>query len=116
MGRGQPGVALATACAYGSLEMPRVRANGVELHYDSTGSGPEAVVLSHGLLFSGEMFREQVRHLAGRYRVITYDHRGQGSSEVTRAGYDMDNLARDAAELVEAPILKPRRTSPGTGE
>ena len=87
--------------------MPRIRVNGVELHHDSTGSGPETVVLSHGLLFSGEMFREQVRHLAGRYRVITYDHRGQGSSEVARAGYDMDNLARDAAELVEALDLAP---------
>jgi pimeloyl-ACP methyl ester carboxylesterase len=82
--------------------MPRIRVNGVELHYDSTGSGPETVVLSHGLLFSGEMFREQVRHLADRYRVITYDHRGQGLSEVTTSGYDMDNLTRDASELVEA--------------
>jgi len=82
--------------------MPRIRVNGVELHYESTGSGPETVVLSHGLLFSGEMFREQVRHLAGRYRVITYDHRGQGRSEVTAGGYGMDDLARDAAELVEA--------------
>ena len=82
--------------------MPRIRVNGVELHYESNGSGAEAVVLAHGLLFSGEMFREQVRHLAGRYRVITYDHRGQGRSEVTAGGYGMDNLARDAAELVEA--------------
>jgi pimeloyl-ACP methyl ester carboxylesterase len=87
--------------------MPRIRVNGVELHYDSTGSGPEAVVLSHGLLFSGEMFREQVRHLADRYRVITYDHRGQGLSEVTAAGYGMDNLTRDASELVEALDVAP---------
>ena len=84
------------------IEMPRIRVHGAELHYESTGSGPETVVLSHGLLFSGEMFREQVRHLAGRYRVITYDHRGQGRSEVTAGGYGMDDLARDAAELVVA--------------
>jgi pimeloyl-ACP methyl ester carboxylesterase len=87
--------------------MPTIRVNGVELHYDSTGSGRETVVFSHGLLFSGEMFREQVRHLAERYRVITYDHRGQGLSEVTAAGYDMDNLARDASGLVEALGVAP---------
>ncbi|HTU01706.1 MAG TPA: alpha/beta fold hydrolase [Candidatus Sulfotelmatobacter sp.] len=87
--------------------MPRIRVNGAELHYESTGSGPEAIVLSHGLLFSGEMFRDQVRHLAGRYRVITYDHRGQGRSEVTPGGYGMDALAQDAAELVKALGVAP---------
>jgi len=87
--------------------MPTIRVNCVELHYDSTGSGRESVVLSHGLLFSGEMFRDQVRHLAERYRVIAYDHRGQGLSEVTGAGYDMDNLAQDASALVEALGVAP---------
>lgn len=87
--------------------MPRIRVNGVDLHYDSAGSGTEAIVLSHGLLFSGEMFREQVRHLSVRYRVITYDHRGQGRSEVTASGYGMDNLALDASALLEALGVAP---------
>jgi pimeloyl-ACP methyl ester carboxylesterase len=87
--------------------MPRIRVNGVDLHYDSTGAGPETVVFSHGLLFSGEMFREQVAHLADRYRVVTYDHRGQGRSEVTASGYGMDDLTRDASALVEALGVAP---------
>jgi 3-oxoadipate enol-lactonase len=87
--------------------MPRIRVNGVELHFESTGSGPEAIVLSHGLLLSGEMFHEQVQHLADHYRVVTYDHRGQGRSEVTAAGYGMDNLALDASALVEALGVAP---------
>jgi pimeloyl-ACP methyl ester carboxylesterase len=82
--------------------LPRLRVNGVDLYYESTGTGPETVVLSHGLLLSGDMFREQVRHLAPRYRVVVYDHRGQGRSEVAATGYDMDTLAADAAALVEA--------------
>jgi pimeloyl-ACP methyl ester carboxylesterase len=87
--------------------MPTLRANGAELYYQSTGSGPETVVLSHGLLWSGDMFREQVRHLSPGYRVVTYDHRGQGRSEVTAGGYDMDTLAEDAAALVEALGIAP---------
>ncbi len=87
--------------------MPAIHVDGVELHYTSTGSGRETVVLSHGLLLSSEMFREQVRHLSDRYRVVTYDHRGQGRSEVTAGGYDMDGLARDAAALVEALGIAP---------
>ena len=87
--------------------MPRIRVNGVELHYEQEGNGPEAIVLAHGLLWDGEMFRELVKHLKDRYRVITYDHRGQGRSEVAASGYDMDTLAEDAAALIEALKLAP---------
>jgi 3-oxoadipate enol-lactonase len=51
---------------------------------------------------SAEMFRAQLDHLAARYRVIAYDHRGQGRSEVTRGGYGMDDLANDASALIQA--------------
>jgi pimeloyl-ACP methyl ester carboxylesterase len=91
----------------GEVDVPTIRVNGVGLHFDGAGSGGETVVLSHGLLFSGEMFREQVRHLADRYRVVTYDHRGQGLSEVTPTGYDMENLTRDAADLIVALGIAP---------
>lgn len=82
--------------------MPTLRVNGVELYYESSGAGPETVVLSHGLLMSGDMFREQVRYLSPRYRVVVYDHRGQGRSDLTARSHDMDTLATDAAGLIEA--------------
>ena len=87
--------------------MPFVTANGAQLHYTEAGSGPECVVFSHGLLWSGEMFAAQVEALSGQYRCIAYDHRGQGQSEITAGGYDMDNLARDAAALLEALSASP---------
>ncbi len=74
--------------------------NGVRLHYTDTGKGDVAIVFSHGLLFSTEMFDDQIAHLRERYRCIAYDHRGQGKSQATDAGYDMDNLTRDAAGLI----------------
>jgi 3-oxoadipate enol-lactonase len=82
--------------------MPHLQVNGARLYYEEHGAGPETVVLAHGLLWSGRMFDAQVRALSGRYRCIAYDHRGQGLSEVTRVGYDMDTLADDAAALIEA--------------
>lgn len=36
-----------------------------------------------------------------RYRVITYDHRGQGKSSVPKTGYDMDSLYEDVVLLIE---------------
>ncbi|MDN3205454.1 alpha/beta fold hydrolase [Algoriphagus sediminis] len=80
--------------------MPHVRVNGVNLFYTDQGSGEETVVFSHGLLWSHVMFEKQVELLKKKYRVIAYDHRGQGSSEV-REPFDMDTLGDDAAELIK---------------
>ena len=71
-----------------------------KIHYEESGSGPETIVFSHGLLMSGEMFRDQVEALSSRYRCITFDHRGQGRSEVSKTGYDMDSLTDDAVEVI----------------
>lgn len=82
--------------------MPHLLANGANLWYEERGAGAETIVFAHGLLWSGRMFDAQVASLAGRYRCITFDFRGQGRSEVTARGYDMDTLAADAAALIEA--------------
>ena len=81
--------------------MPHLTVNGATLWYEEHGSGPETIVFAHGLLWDGRMFEAQVAELGGRYRCITYDFRGQGRSEVTADGYDMDTLTDDAAELIE---------------
>ena len=74
--------------------------NGAKIYYQESGSGPETIVFSHGLLMSADMFAEQVKSFNGRYRCISYDHRGQARSEVSDTGYDMDSLTDDAAALI----------------
>lgn len=85
--------------------MPHLQLDGVKLWYEESGpdSSPAegTIVFSHGLLWSGRMYEPQVAHFRARYRCITFDHRGQGRTEVTRSGYDMDTLAGDAAQLIE---------------
>jgi 3-oxoadipate enol-lactonase len=82
--------------------MPTLDVNGATLWYEEHGTGPETVVFAHGLLWSGRMFDAQVAELADRFRCVTFDFRGQGRSEVTADGYDMETLADDAAALIEA--------------
>ncbi|MCB0559759.1 MAG: alpha/beta hydrolase [Lewinellaceae bacterium] len=82
--------------------MSYLTANGVKLYYEDTGKGAETIVFSHGLLWSARMFADQIQHLKDRYRVIAYDHRGQGRSEVAPDGYDMDTLSADALALMDA--------------
>jgi pimeloyl-ACP methyl ester carboxylesterase len=81
--------------------MPHINCNNASLFYLDEGAGEETIVFSHGLLFSHEMFRAQIDFFKNRYRCIAYDHRGQGHSEVTQTGYDMDSLFLDAAALIE---------------
>jgi len=81
--------------------MPTIRVNEATLYYEEQGSGPETIVFSHGLLWSCRMFDAQVALLKEHYRCVSFDFRGQGQSEVTSSGYDMETLAEDAAELIQ---------------
>ncbi len=82
--------------------MSTIKVNGVELFYKESGSGPETIVFSHGLLMDHAMFEPQRAAFEQRYRVIAYDHRGQGQSQTPARGHDMDTLTDDAAALLEA--------------
>ena len=53
------------------------------------------------------MFAAQQAAFASRYRVIAYDHRGQGNSPEANSGYDMDTVAEDAAALIDALKASP---------
>ncbi len=87
--------------------MPRIQLNGANLHYEDTGGSGAPVLFCHGLLWSSRMFDDQVAALRGRYRCVAFDFRGQGQSEVTASGYDMDSLTADAAALIETLDLGP---------
>lgn len=87
--------------------MPFETINGARLHYVDEGSDAESILFSHGLLFSGAMFEAQIAALRDRYRCIAYDHRGQGQSEVTDSGYDIESLTRDAESLIESLDIAP---------
>lgn len=82
--------------------MPDITIGGVRLHYDEAGQGAETIVFVHGLMLASESWAGQVAAFSDRYRVITFDLRGQGRSAHVRAGLDLDNLAADTAELIRA--------------
>ena len=87
--------------------MPTADLNGARIHFNDTGGNGDPILFSHGLLFSGAMFEAQIANLRGRYRCITFDHRGQGQSEVTEGGYDIETLTADAAALIRHLDIAP---------
>ena len=88
-----------------------VRVNGVELFYETTGSGPPCVLV-HGGPGVGHPGRlAQYAPLGDLVQLIAYDHRGHGrSSKAPEETYTQEQLARDLDGLcralgVERPIL-----------
>jgi 3-oxoadipate enol-lactonase len=60
-------------------------------------------VLVHGLGGTGaDIWKRQIDDLAAEFRVISYDLRGSGRSEVTPGPYTIELLAEDLRALVEA--------------
>jgi len=85
----------------GVIGMSTIRVNGAALYYEEHGTGPETIVLAPGLLWSCRMFDAQVALLKEHNRCVAFDFPGQGHSEVTRSGYDMETLYGDALALIE---------------
>ena len=80
----------------------RIRANGIEIHYELTGPESAPVVtLSHSLLANFAMWNPQMPALAD-YRVLRFDTRGHGQSEATPGAYDFELLADDTCALLDA--------------
>jgi len=80
--------------------MPHLLIRKALLNYTVNGTGPETIVFVHGLMLASPSWHHQVAHLTRTHRVITFDLRGQGASEKTRHGLDLDSLAEDAADLI----------------
>lgn len=82
--------------------MAYIKVNGASIYYEEHGEGSETIVFGHSMLFNLRMFDDQVAALKSSYRCVLFDFRGQGKSEVTDGGYDLDNLCIDAIELIKA--------------
>jgi pimeloyl-ACP methyl ester carboxylesterase len=77
-------------------------ADALPLHVERVGAG-ESVLLAHGFGGSARNFRPQVRALAGRYRVITYDARGHARSfaPASAAEYTPECFVADLARVLD---------------
>jgi 3-oxoadipate enol-lactonase len=75
--------------------------NGVSLAYRDIGSGLP-IVFIHGHPFNQSMWDPQVSALSGKYRVITFDLRGYGASEVPAVeSITLETMAADINALLD---------------
>ena len=77
--------------------------NGTTLWVEDTGGDGIPVLFAHGLLMSCRMFDAQVAALRGRYRCISWDHRGQGQSAPgTGRVVSIEQVTDDTIALIRA--------------
>jgi 3-oxoadipate enol-lactonase len=88
--------------------MPMLAIDGVPLHYQQQGSGPD-VVLIHAFTGNQSIWALTgiVAELSSEYRVTTYDLRGHGLSGVTPSGYNSAQMAADLRQLHTKLELQP---------
>ena len=65
------------------------------------GTGPPVLMIM-GLSFSHEMWFRILPTLAAQHRVILFDNRGMGRSDVPAGPYTIRQMARDAVAVLEA--------------
>ena len=83
--------------------MPYLKANGVKLYYEETGSGTP-ILFVHEFAGDYRSWEPQVRAFSRRFRCITYNARGYPPSEVPAqlAKYSQDIHVDDMAAVLDA--------------
>ncbi|MDO8941710.1 MAG: alpha/beta fold hydrolase, partial [Desulfobacterales bacterium] len=71
--------------------------------------GPEqapVAMLSHSLASGMSMWDPQLTALQSRFRILRYDTRGHGGSDVPAGPYSLDDLVADAVALLDALAIR----------
>ena len=80
----------------------RVTVNGIDIAFEMTGpSAAPVVTLSHALATHRGMWEPQRAALESTYRVLRYDTRGHGSSDVPGGPYTFPQLVEDIRGLLD---------------
>src|SRR5262245_64840293 len=82
-----------------------VERDGVKLHYEIYGDGPETMVfLQPWIIVHSRIYKAQLPYFAERFRCIAYDGRGNGKSDrpAEASAYSIENYVNDALAVLDA--------------
>ena len=85
----------------------KVKVNGIQLNYRIDGpEGVPWVTMSNSLATTHRMWDAQMAAFTKQYRVLRYDKRGHGETDVAPGPYTFELLADDVLALLEALSIK----------
>jgi len=81
----------------------KITVNNLTVSYNDAGSDESLVIIFiHGFPFNKSMWKKQVEALKNNYRVIAYDVRGHGSSEVGDEDFSIELFVKDLVNFMDA--------------
>ncbi len=80
--------------------------DGLRLHYLEAGSGPQTVVFIPGWLMPASIFRLQLEALGNEFRVLAFDPRSQGQSEIFYGAHDVPVRMSDLEDFLRTADVK----------
>jgi pimeloyl-ACP methyl ester carboxylesterase len=84
-----------------AVTMRHADVNGIKIAYGVRGSGPPLVLIMGYRLSSLAWPFDFIDALAERFAVVLFDNRGTGTSDKPTFGYEISNMARDVAGLLD---------------
>lgn len=76
--------------------------DGLRLHYEAVGTGPETALFAHGITGTGSAdWRRLLPVLPPRYRCVVPDLRGHGRSEFREGAVSFEAMREDLRALIE---------------
>ena len=79
--------------------MPHIKANNINIYYEFEGKG-EPLVIIGGFASDSRLWKDFVKPLQGHFKVLYFDHRGFGDSDVPPPPYSVEMMAKDTVELM----------------
>lgn len=86
--------------------MPTVRVNDIKMYYEQSGSG-QPLVLIAGLGLDVCDCRKLIEALAAHHRVLAFDNRGAGRTDMPDAPYTLAQMSDDTAGLMRTVEVGP---------
>jgi pimeloyl-ACP methyl ester carboxylesterase len=84
-------------------EQGHVERDGIRVFWERYGDGePTVLLLPAWSIIHSRQWKAQIPYLARRFRVLTFDGRGNGRSDRPAAAYDDDEYVADAVAVLEA--------------
>jgi 3-oxoadipate enol-lactonase len=85
----------------------KVNANGININYQIDGpEGAPWLIFSNSLMTNLSMWDDQVADLKKDFRILRYDQRGHGGTDVPTGKYSFDTLTQDVIALMDALSIK----------
>lgn len=78
--------------------MPKIKINDISMYYEIHGEG-EPLVLISGFSVDHVIWDELVLRLKNHYKIIIFDNRGSGQTDVIHKPYTIAEMSHDTAQL-----------------